>query len=182
MMGIIFFYISFVSFILKSLNAFEYSLPGDPSWPTLYNFTSFRSNIQGKVMLRGENGYTPHTWNQMTNTPKPAMIVQPMSAQDVKEALKFARTFKLRISVQSTGHHQDHRNIYDNGVHIDMSSMTHKSIDLKAKTLTLGSGNNFSQIQAFVAQASNSTLVAACGADPGVNIYLSENMKHMLKL
>ena len=160
----------FLAFILISTAtfAYEYTLPGDANWPTIANFTSLRTSIQGKVMLRGEAAYAPHTWNRMTNTPKPAVIVQPANSQDVINALKFARTFNLRLSVQSTGHHQDHRNIYDNGVHIDMSSMTFKRIDLNAKTLTLGTGNNFSQIQAYVAQASNGTLVAACGADPGV--------------
>jgi hypothetical protein len=49
-------------------------------------------------------------------------------------------------------------------------SMNFKSIDLKGKTITLGTGNNFSQIQAYVAQQSNRKLVVACGADPGVGI------------
>ena len=79
-------------------------------------------------------------FSNRTNTPQPAVIVQPANNQDVINSLKFARLFNIRISVQSTGHHQDHRNIYDNSVHIDMSSMNFKQLNLKDKTLTLGTG------------------------------------------
>ncbi len=80
--------------------------------------------------------------NSRTNVPKPAVIVQPSNPQDIIEALKFARNYNMRISVMSTGHHQDVRNIYDNSVHIDMSSMNSKSIDIQNKRLTVGSINN----------------------------------------
>jgi FAD/FMN-containing dehydrogenase len=66
---------------------------------------------------------------------------------------------------------QDHRNIYDNSVHLDMSSMNTKTIDLTKKTLTLGTGNNFSLIQEYVGTQSNYQLVALCDADTGVGIY-----------
>jgi FAD/FMN-containing dehydrogenase len=153
-----------------TLAGYQYSLPSDPNWPSNNAFQLLKANVKGKVMLRGDVDYNPHTWNKVTNVPKPAAIVQPSNNQDVITALKFARDNNIRISVQSTGHHQDHRNIFDNSIHIDMSSMNFKSIDLKGKTITLGTGNNFSQIQAYVAQQSNRQLVVACGADPGVGI------------
>ena len=52
-----------------------------------------------------------------------------------------------------------------------MSSMNYKTIDLDKRTLTLGTGNNFSVIQEYVAAQSNYQLVALCGADRGVGIY-----------
>ena len=159
-----------VLFILK-IECFPYTLPGDANWPSLSNFNELKANMTGKVILRGESGYNPHTWNLITNTPKPAAIVQPLSSQDVIWALQFAKYYNIRISVQSTGHHQDHRNIYDNSIHFDMSSLNFKRIDLNKNTLTLGPGNNFSQIQKYVASQSNKTLVTLCGADPGVGIY-----------
>jgi hypothetical protein len=152
---------------------YPYSLPGDANWPTLDQFLELKYNksITGKVALRSEAGYYPHTWNRRTNVPKPAVIVQPNNPQDIITSLKFANQFNLRISVQSTGHHQDIRNIYDNSVHIDMSTMNSKSIDIPNRRLTLGPGNNFSQIHKYVSQQTNNALVALSGADPGVGIY-----------
>ena len=150
--------------------SFPYSLPNDSNWPSLSDFETLKQSISGGVSIRGETEYNPHTWNRITNVPKPAVIVQPKTSQDVINALKFARRFNIRISVQSTGHHQDKRNIYDNSVHIDMSTMNSKSIDLAQQTLTVGPGNNFSQIEKYVAEQSNRTLVALCGGDPGVGI------------
>ncbi|RNA01828.1 FAD-linked oxidoreductase -like [Brachionus plicatilis] len=150
---------------------FKYALPGDSNWPTLSDFVDMESKIEGRVYMRGDDDYKPHTWNKRTLVPKPAVIIQPSTNNDIIEALKFAKKFNLRLSVQSTGHHQDNRNILDNSVHIDMSSMNQKSIDLEQKTVTLGPGNNFTQIYKFVEEQSNKSLVVVSGADPGVGIY-----------
>ena len=160
-----------LSLSLAQSLCFTYTLPSDKGWPTTAQFLELRTSVAGKVMFKGDNDYNPHTWNLITNTPKPAAIVQPSSTQDVIAALRFAQKYNIRVSVQSTGHHQDHRNIYDNSVHIDMCTMNAKSIDLTKKTLTLGPGNNFSQIQKYVATQTNQRLVALGGADPGVGIY-----------
>ena len=48
-----------------------------------------------------------------------------------------------------------------------MSTMNSKSIDIQNKRLTVGPGNNFSQIHKFVAYETNGTLAAMGGADPG---------------
>lgn len=155
------------------INCYPFSLPGDKNWPSKNDFLKLKYNqsIVGKVMLRGDKDYNPHTWNLRTNLPKPAVIIQPLNAQDIITGLKFANQFNLRISVQSTGHHQDVRNIYDNSVHIDMSTMNAKSIDIPNRRLTLGPGNNFSQIHKYVAAQTNRKLVALSGSDPGVGIY-----------
>ena len=139
----------------KLVQSFIYTLPTDSNWPNSTQFQELKLNVKGNVSFKNDSDYKPHTWNNITNTPRPAAIVQPTSTQDVIEALKFALKYNIRTSVQSTGHHQDHRNIYDNSIHIDMSSMNQKSIDLTKRTLTLGPGNNFSQIQAYVSQQTN---------------------------
>jgi hypothetical protein len=154
---------------LLAVQVIGYSLPGDKQWPSSLNFLELKNKIIGKVAFRGYFDYMSilHTWNTRTNVPKPAVIVQPSNPQDIIEALKFARNYNIRISVMSTGHHQDVRNIYDNSVHIDMSTMNSKSIDIQNKRLTVGPGNNFSQIHKFVAYETNGTLAAMGGADPG---------------
>jgi len=168
-----------VNIFILNVSSFPYSLPGDNNWPNLSDFETLKQSISGRVSIRGEIEYNPHTWNRITNVPKPAVIVQPTTNQDVINALKFARQFNIRISVQSTGHHQDKRNIYDNSVHIDMSSMDSKSIDLEKRTLTVGPGNNFTQLEKYVAEQSNRTLVAVCGGDKGVGICKKSCLKFL---
>ena len=149
----------FFCLFVESIYSFPYTLPTDSNWPTSSNFLDLKKSIVGKVSFRGDSDYKPHTWNRIINVPKPAAIVQPANAQDIIQALKFAKKYKLRISVQSTGYHQDNRNINDNSIHIDMSSMNSKSIDLTRKTITVGPGNNFSQIQQYVAYKTNKRLI-----------------------
>jgi len=177
------FFLSLINILIFNVISYPYSLPGDISWPRSSDFLAFKQSILGRASIRGDADYNPHTWNRITNVPKPAVIVQPKNNQDIINALKFARQFNIRVSVQSTGHHQDHRNIYDNSVHIDMSTMNSKSIDLNRKTLTVGPGNNFSHIEKYVAEQSNRTLVALCGAEPGVgvckaNLIQKKNYEH----
>lgn len=155
----------------KGINCYRYTLPGDQNWPNISFYSNLKSKLNGNMYLKGENGYKPFTWNRITNSPKPAVIVQPKNTDDVIEAMKFAKNYGMMISVASTGHHQDVRNLYDNSVHLDMSQLNFISINLVQKTLTLGPGNRFSRIHPYVATQSNNKLVALGGADPGVGIY-----------
>jgi FAD/FMN-containing dehydrogenase len=156
---------------LGSIYCFKWTLPGDSNWPSIDKFKELKSRLNGNAFIRGEPGYNPSTWNRITNTPKPAIIIKPKNANDVIESLRFAKNYNIRVSVLSTGHHQDHRNIFDNSVHLDMSSMTSKSINLAEKTLTLGPGNNFSQISDYILKQTGGNLVVLTGNEPGVGIY-----------
>ena len=63
------------------------------------------------------------------------------------------------------------RNIYDNSVHLDMSLLKGKSIDLINKTVTVQSGNTWGEILEYVGNQSNKTLLVLTGADKGVGPY-----------
>lgn len=160
-----------VSCVLCDNNTWLWTLPTYSTWPSASVFQSLRTNISGNVIIKGDSNYSPHTWNSITNTPKPAVIVQPKSTNDIIVALKFAQQYGIRVSVQSTGHHQDHRNIYDNSVLIDMSTMNSLSYNSAQKTLTTGPGNTFATIQTYLATQTSKTYVALGGADPSVGIY-----------
>lgn len=148
-----------------------YALPGDTYWPSEEAFLSLRANIIGNVIIKGDKNFTPHTWSTLNNVPRPAVIVQPKELNDIIVALKFARHYNIRVSVQSTGHQMDRRNIYDNSVLVDMSTMNSLSYNSAKKTLTTGPGNTFANIQKYLASITNKTYVALCGADPSVGIY-----------
>lgn len=160
-----------LSLPLFSINCFKWTLPSDSNWPSIDKFKELEAKINGNAFIRNEPGYNPFTWNRITNIPKPAIIIKPKNANDIIESLKFAKNYNIRVSVQSTGHHQDHRNIFDNSVHLDMSLMNSKSINITEKTITLGPGNNFSQISDYILQQTGGNQIILTGNDPGVGIY-----------
>ena len=157
--------------ILYCEGTFKFTLPDSPEWPKLEDFTNFKNSLPGKVSLRGEAGYNPHTHNTRINIPKPAVIVKPSSRDDIVKALEFSKKFNLRISVQSTGQHQDVRNIYDNSVHLDMSNMKGRKIDVANKIITVETGNTFGELHEFVKKESNEALMILSGSDSGVGPY-----------
>jgi hypothetical protein len=92
----------------------------------------------------------------------------PTDRSDILTAYTFDVDHKMRVSVQSTGQHQDVRNIYDNSVHFDMSLMKGKNLDLINKQITVETGNNFGDIHEYIRYATNQTLVVISGYDRGV--------------
>jgi hypothetical protein len=166
---------SFLIFLTISIifceGTFKFSLPDSQNWPKLEDFTNFKNSLSGKVFLRGEAGYNPHTHNTRINIPKPAVILKPTSKDDILKTLEFAKKFYMRISIQSTGQHQDVRNIYDNSVHIDMSNMKGKTIDVVNKKITVETGNTFGELHEYVKKESGEALMILSGSDSGVGPY-----------
>lgn len=150
---------------------FPFVLPSDANWPTKDKFQALKARLPGKAFLRSEKGYNPHTWNTRTNTPKPAIIIVPTNLTEIQIAFQFAVENNIRVSVQSTGQHQDIRNIYDNAVHFDMSNMKFKSIDYIRSQITVETGNTFGDIHEYIRYFSNETLVVMSGYDRGVGPY-----------
>lgn len=162
----------FLLLVLQILGInFPFTLPGSKYWPNSAEFFKLRSKINGDVYFKGETGYNPFTYNNITNTPKPAVIIYPIQPQDIIEALKFAKKYNIRVSVQSTGHHMDHRNIYDNSVHIVTNKMNSKRINLKEQTVTLGAGNDFTQVQKYIAEETNKSLIVLNGHCSNIGVY-----------
>ncbi|KAJ3206177.1 hypothetical protein HDU67_008349 [Dinochytrium kinnereticum] len=146
-----------------------FTLPGDPLWPTRSQIQNFASAITGHVLIRGDAAYVPPTtWNSRAGQPSPLLVVTPKSPEDISTSLKFAHTHLLRVSVLSTGFHQDMRNTADDSVHINMATFNHRRVDLTAQTLTVGPAQPFIDMLDFVAEATGKKLVALSGSEPGV--------------
>lgn len=159
--------------VIKTQNytqTFAYSIPGR-SWPNDTDFIAYYNTTPNVISLRNDSNYKPYTYNTRTNTPKPVVIVTPTEISHIKDAINFARSKKLKISIQSTGSHPDIRNIQDNSVHIVMSKMKSASYDAILKTITIGTGMTFGEIHTFVAQQTDSTLIALSPLDNGKGPY-----------
>jgi FAD/FMN-containing dehydrogenase len=103
---------------------------------TLRNETTKKlvSKVKGQVVLPDDPSYNEvrKIWNAMIDR-RPAIIVQCAEAQDVVHAVKFARTNGLEISIRGAGHNIAGNAVCDNGLMIDLSTMTNVRIDAEKR-------------------------------------------------
>ncbi len=151
--------------------SYSYTLPSDKNWPTSDDFNLLKSSIPNKVFLIGDPGYNPYTINTRNKTPQPAAIIYPTSTDDIKSAFNFAKKYNIRISVQSTGHHQDLRNINDNSIHINFKNMKNKEIDINNKTITASTGNTFKDLHYYIKDKTDGKLILLGGSAISVGPY-----------
>lgn len=93
-----------------------------------------KSKVKGKVVVAGDAGYDDarRVWNAMIDR-KPAVIVQCAAADDVVQAIAFARENGLEISVRGGGHNIAGLSVCDDGVMIDFSAMKSTQVDAGAR-------------------------------------------------
>ena len=86
--------------------------------------------LTGPVMLAGHPEYdvARRIWNGMHDK-RPALIARCLSAQDVSEAVTFARERELLLAVRGGGHSWPGKSVCDGGMMIDLSQMNAVRVD-----------------------------------------------------
>jgi len=107
----------------------------EPGYETLAQET------HGKVLRPGDDGYDEarSIWNAMIDR-EPAVIVRPAGAADVMTAVEFACDRDLSLSVKGGGHNVAGNAICDNGLTIDLSSISLVRVDPSSRTARIGPG------------------------------------------
>ena len=102
---------------------------------------AFAATIKGKVLTPGDAAYdvARAIFNGMIDR-RPGLIVQPTSAADVSEAVKFAASHNLLVSVKGGGHAASGHAVCESGLMIDMSLLKAIAVDPEAQTATAGGG------------------------------------------
>jgi Berberine and berberine like/FAD binding domain len=79
---------------------------GDAATSSSTQLHALRKQIQGRVLVPGDDGYDAarQTWNVATFEQRPAIVVLPLSVEDVVSAVAFVRERGLSIGEQSGGH------------------------------------------------------------------------------
>jgi FAD/FMN-containing dehydrogenase len=97
--------------------------------------------IQGDVLLPSHDDYdhARKIWNGMIDK-RPALIVRCTGPADVIDAVKFARTHNLLVSVRGGGHNVSGNALCDDGMVIDLSQMKGIRVDLKSSTARAQAG------------------------------------------
>ncbi len=100
-----------------------------------------QSRIKGTVTTRTDPAYESLrcglTWNQLVPHRYPQLVVQAATEQDVVEAVSFARTRRMKVSVRGGGHNWAGFSLRDASLLIDLGRLNQISIDSKAHTATI---------------------------------------------
>ena len=91
---------------------------------------AFQASLRGKVLRDGDGGYDDarKVWNGMIDK-RPALIARCVGVADVIDAVNFARTKNLLISVRGGGHNITGNAVCDGGLMIDLSLMKGLRVD-----------------------------------------------------
>ena len=100
-----------------------------------------RSRFRGALLRPGEEGYEEArpVWNGAIDR-RPALIARCAGADDVVEAVRFARERDLPVSVRGGGHAVAGHAVGDGVLMIDLSSMKAVRVDPAARTAHAAGG------------------------------------------
>jgi FAD binding domain-containing protein/berberine-like enzyme len=79
---------------------------------------------------------------------RPAVIARCAGAQDVSDAIAFARRHELRLAVRGGGHNGAGLGVCDDGVVIDLSYLRDITVDADDRTATVGGGCTWGEVDA----------------------------------
>ena len=108
--------------------------------------STFRSRFRGALLRSGEEGFEEarRVWNGAIDR-RPALIARCVGADDVVEAVRFARDHELLVSIRGGGHAVAGHAVCDGGLMIDLSLMKSVRVDPGARTVRAAGGALWSE-------------------------------------
>jgi hypothetical protein len=112
-----------------------------------------RARFRGALLRPGEEGYDDarRIWNGAIDR-HPALIARCAGADDVVEAVRFAREHDLLVSVRGGGHAVAGHAVCDGGLMIDLSLMKAVRVDPAARTARAAGGVLWGQLDGATQQ------------------------------
>jgi FAD/FMN-containing dehydrogenase len=106
-----------------------------------------RARFRGALLRPGEEGYEEarRIWNGAIDR-RPALIARCAGADDVVEAVRFARERDMLVSVRGGGHAVAGHAVCDGGLMIDLSLMKAVRVDPAARTARAAGGLLWSEL------------------------------------
>ena len=105
------------------------------------DLASLRQSLRGDLVVAGEAKYEEarRVWNGNVDR-RPALIVRCLGVADVQQAVNFARSFGLLVSVRGGGHSAPGYGTNEGGLVIDLSAMRGIRVDPDARTVQAQGG------------------------------------------
>jgi len=115
--------------------------------------TALRTSFRGALLHPGEEGYEEarRVWNGAIDR-HPALIARCAGADDVVEAVRFARERELPVTVRGGGHAVAGHAVSDDGLMIDLSLMKAVEVDPEARTARAAGGLLWRELDAATQQ------------------------------
>lgn len=109
--------------------------------------TELKATFNGTLLQPGEAGYDQArmVWNGMIDK-RPALIARCSNSEDVLQAVRFAQTYGLLVSVRGGGHNVAGNAVCDDGLMIDLSTMKAISVDAANRTARAEAGVLWSEL------------------------------------
>ncbi|NYI88434.1 FAD/FMN-containing dehydrogenase [Amycolatopsis endophytica] len=105
-------------------------------------------------------------WNGLVDR-RPAVLVRPSGPRDVATALAAARASGLEVSVRGGGHNVGGAAVGDDGLTIDLSTLSDVSVDPETRTARVGGGARWQQVDTAT-QGHGLATVGGTVSDTGV--------------
>jgi FAD/FMN-containing dehydrogenase len=99
-------------------------------------------SLRGNLLLPGHPAYDParRVWNAQMDK-RPAFIVQPRGAADVRNAIQFARSTNVLVAVKCGGHSPSGKSTCDRGMLLDLSLLRGVQVGPAAKIAHVAGGS-----------------------------------------
>ena len=120
------------------------ALTGDGKQVTLTRSSvqDLGDSLRGNLVLPGHPAYDParRVWNAQMDK-RPALIVQPRGAVDVRSAVQFARASNLLVAVKGGGHSPSGKSTCERGMLIDLSLLRGVNVDTEKRIAHVAGGS-----------------------------------------
>src|SRR4051812_7231804 len=134
----------------------------------------FRAALRGNVLTAADAGYDEvrQVWNGMIDR-HPALIARCSGVADVIQAVNFARTHNVLVSVRGGGHNVSGSAVCNGGIMIDLSLLKGIRVDAKAKAahvqggVTLGELDRETQVFGLATPLGNVSTTGVAGLTLG---------------
>jgi hypothetical protein len=141
-----------------------------------------RARFRGALLRPGEEGYDEarRVWNGAIDR-RPALIARCAGADDVVEAVRFARERDLLVSVRGGGHAVAGHAVCDGGVMIDLSLMKAVRIDPATRTARAAGGLLWSELDRATQQAALATTGGIISHTGIAGLTLGGGLGHLMR-
>jgi len=105
------------------------------------SISDFKATLRGRLIEPGDRDYDQAraVYNGMIHK-KPRFIARCTDVADVITSVNFGRENNLLVSIRGGGHNAGGLGVCDDGLVIDLSSIKYTRVDPRARTVTVGGG------------------------------------------
>ena len=138
--------------------------------------------LAGEIIGPEDSGYDEarRVHNGMIDR-SPGVIVRPASADDVAAAIGFARGHDVPLAIRGGGHSAPGLGTIDDGVVIDLASLSTVTVDADARTVAAGGGATLTQVDAATAQVGMATPLGILGTTGVGGLTLGGGIGHLAR-